>query len=126
MAKLPRTSAKLTRQNLAPPRPIRSGSLVGSNVTIMGVDVTGRRLLACAGQRQVKIERAPYRARECRSLQRERGLTSRIGHLGLSPPSSEARLDEFVHLPRDGADIEQRLDPLASGAGKLGTPVGRV
>jgi hypothetical protein len=41
-----------------------------------------------------------------RSLRRERGLVPGIGHLGLSAPLPEARLDEFVHLPRDTADIE--------------------
>ena len=45
---------------------------------------------------------------------------------GFSPPFSEAGLDEFVHLPRDGSDIEQSLDPLAPGAGKLGAPIGRI
>ena len=60
-----------------------------------------------------------------RSLQRERP-DARDRKLGLSPPFAEARLDEFVHLPRDGSDIEQSLDALASGAGKLGAPVGRI
>src|ERR1700722_2904179 len=42
VAKLPRNSAKLTRQKRAPPRPIRGGSPAGAfSFTIVGVDVTG-------------------------------------------------------------------------------------
>ena len=47
-----------------------------------------------------------------------------------SSPRLRARLedaiDKFIHSSRDGADIEQRLDPLASGPRELGAPIGRV
>jgi hypothetical protein len=114
VAKLPRTSAELTRQNRAPPRPIKGGSSAGAfNLTIVGVDVTMQPFRVHSAKAS-QIESAPHRAPKRRSLGRDRGLSSAIKHLGFPPPS-EAGLDEFVHLPRDGADIEQRLDALPSG-----------
>ena len=124
MAKLPRNSAKLTRQNRPPPRAIKGGSPAGaSNLKVVGVDVTRTQPFRLRGRKASQIEGRP----RSNSLSTTScGLTSGIRRSRLSAPFSQARLDEFVHLPRDGSDIEQSLDALASGAGKLGAPIGRI
>src|SRR5271170_1296156 len=44
----------------------------------------------------------------------------------LRPPLAEAGVDEVVHLARHCLDVEQPLDPLASGAAEIGAPIRRV
>src|SRR5689334_20616377 len=91
--------AKLTRQNSAPPSLIGGESPAGASTRkIVGPDV---------------MMRQPFRRRGIRQA------NSRACALG-------ARIDEIVHPPRNRADVEQRLDALASGASEIGAPIGRV
>ena len=49
-----------------------------------------------------------------------------IRHLGLSTALAEASLDEFVHLARNGSNIEQSLDALASRDCEVTAPIGLI
>ena len=60
VAKLPRNSAKFTRQNRAPPRAVKDGSLAdASNLEVVGVDVTRTQPFRLRGRKASQIPAGP-------------------------------------------------------------------
>ena len=73
----------------------------------------------------------PRRPRQLSGARSEGNRIKEIGERksrvsGPRPPLSSASLDEFVHLPRDGSDIEQRLDAFASRDREITAPIGLI
>jgi hypothetical protein len=162
VAKLPRNSAKFTRQNRASPRVIKGGPSAGASIfEITEADVTDAAFPPQRGKGKSKSRarwicftpceeqgrgdaesvslrekvaalavrmraRGEIRPTIILRLQRKRGLVPGIRHLGLSTALAEASLDEFVHLARNGSNIEQSLDALASSDCEIHAPIGLI